>query len=532
MVDTEIQLLEQCEKELAGFRDEGNEIRQHLLELGYLSVSRANSITAKDEFTARKQFENELFQSGMFSPQQLAAESRFGQEHFFQYFLRKLTDIDDGIVLAHLPNIGEISLRSRLVHYRLDLFGMWEHPVGQAFGMASALQIGELADIGKCKPLEAINYLADVDRFTRHLLASYNQEQFILTFRPKNISVHLKEKLDRRFAFGRQLKDDFGEKTEFLRYLQKQVLNRSEDRIDYGFLEKESKNPLSRFLVRLIQVHQWQEGFYNGLLDSDLGEVSLQSLIDSVETYNLADGKDIKTHRVLTYLGNGYCMFNALFFLQEYMLSDQPAEEQKLWEALAGEVNNADAESREKFSANLQQFRDEVLLQPAAEEKAGFLKRIYFGSKKLIRKAFRFLRKIFRWVLDRVEKMWGFLKKLFTSFFENLYYGLRAFVDGVKFLMGRKVVFTGNPVEFIISKISPDGDVATLVINAGPDFVMQHVRETRYQLAAMAFSLAVVGQVLKLAVQPLQLITWPLLLFKLVGSFQSANVRFRKSVTN
>ncbi|MCW0484584.1 hypothetical protein [Gaoshiqia sediminis] len=532
MVDTEIHLLEQCEKELAGFRDEGNEIRQHLLELGYLSVNTANSVHPKDEILARQLFEKELLQSGLFKPEQLAAEHRFGQEYFLRYFLRKLTDIDDGLVLGHLPEIGETGLRSRFVHYRLDLFGMWEHPVSLAYGMVSALQIGELAEVGKCTSLEAINYLANVDRFTRHLLASYNEEQFILAFRSVNISGRLKEKLDRRFAFGRQLKDDFGEKTEFLRYLQKHVLNRDEDRIDYGFLEKESKNPLSRFLVRLIQVHQWQEGFYSGLLDSDLGEVSLQSLIDSVETYNLADGKDIKMHRVLTYLGNGYFMFNALFFLQEYMVDNQPTEEQKLWENLAGEVENADDESREKFTANLQQLRDEVSLQSTVEEKGGFLKRIYFGFKKLIRKAFRFLRKIFRWVLERIEKVWGFVKKLFASFFENLYNGLRAFVDGIKFLLGRKLVFTGTPVQFIISKISPDGDVATLVINAGPDIVMQHVRETRYQLSAMAFSLAVVGNVLKLAVQPFQLITWPLLLFKLVGSFQSASARLRNSVTN
>jgi hypothetical protein len=31
--------------------------------------------------------------------------------------------------------------------------------------------------------------------------------------------------------------------------------------------------------MRLIQVHQWQDGLYNGLLDSDMGELTINSIL-------------------------------------------------------------------------------------------------------------------------------------------------------------------------------------------------------------------------------------------------------------
>ena len=79
--------------------------------------------------------------------------------------------------------------------------------------------------------------------------------------------------------------------------------------------------------MRLIQVHQWQDGLYDGLLDSDIGELTLKSILSAIDLYNVIKNRQIKTHRVLTHVVRDYYLFNGLFFLQEYMVEDDEGGE-------------------------------------------------------------------------------------------------------------------------------------------------------------------------------------------------------------
>lgn len=529
MLSSEEFILEQCEKELELFSDNDSEISQHLIELGYLPVFMADALNSNRESEALEKFEYDLINSELFALSEIIGERKLGREAYLKHFLRRLTDIDEGILLQSLPQNGQTNLISRLIHYRLDIFGFWVHSVNVHFGPATMLAISEIAGFGKCTALEAINHLADVEGFTRHLLSQHPKESFILTFNSANVSEHYKKKLDRRRRFGAQLEHDFGEDSEYLTFLQHNVFKNNEDKIDYGFLRKECSNSFNQFLVRLIQVHQWQEGFYDGILDSDLSDISLNSIIESIETHNEADRKDVKLHRVLTYLGKGYFMFNALFFLNEYGIEGNEVDESQIWDSLALDLRNAQPERQQLFQDNLQSLGVGIKSQQASiTQKNGILKRIYYGIKKLLKKAFRFAKKIFEWVVNKTTRVWGFLKRIFANFFDRLKTGLVAFIDGIRFLIGRKVIFTGNRFNFITTLCQLDGDVSTISIDADTDMIKEHTKEVKYRWAALGFSLAVTGLVLKTLSQSISVISWPLALFSIVNSFKVVSAQYKK----
>lgn len=507
-------ILEQCEAELEGLPDFSGEILQHLAELGYLSLP-VLAVPAQHQVQkAKDAFEADLWRCGLFPEDELVRVRGFGRSYFLRNFLRRMTDIDEGVQLSTLPQRGEQSLSSRLLHYRLDLMGLWELPISTSLGTSSLTALAALSVFAKCPELEALNLLGNIEQFTARLLRVYDEEQFILCFRSPRSSEDMRGSLNHRNAFGRQLKADFGERTDYLKFLQKHVFNNRQERIDYGFLEQASRTDFNAFLIRLIQIHQWQEGFYNGLLDSDLGDLSLQSFIDAIDFYNSANEKDIKMKRFLTYLGQDYFMFNALFFLTEYMVEEEKDGTEEFWSSLAGQLAEADDETQSRFTRNVRRLMPNADFEAKPEN--GLLKRIYFGARKLLQKAFRFIQKICRWVADKLEQMWSFLKKLFSDFFGNLEQGLRMFVNGLRFLLGRKVIATGSGQQCIVTQIRLDGDISNIALNADSLLMERHLDETREKLDELNFSLRVTGEILRLVIQSLSIICWPLLLFSVV----------------
>lgn len=533
MIDTELFIIERLEKEVFSIPANDKEITQHLIELGYLSVAYTNVLTEIQVNDAKEQFKEDLFASDLITKQELSALVILENDQLIKHFLRRLTDIDEGIMLKELPEIGKISLQSRLIHYRLELLGLFEHPVSQPFNHTAMLQIKWLVEITKSKKeIDAINLLSDIENFTRYLLSIYEDQDFILTFHSQHVSEKTRNKLDRRRLFGNQLKDDFGEKTDFLKHLRKHVLKANENKIDYGFLAKDCLNKIKRLIIRIIQIHQWQDGFYNGLLDSDLGEISIQSILQSIEVYNEADNKQIKPHRFLTYLGKGYFLFNALFFLKEYMLEDNTGDENKIWNSLNDKLKASKESEQNLFLKNLEEIKQKAFENIDPHERKGLLVRVYYGIHKLMKKAHRFLNKIYKWILTKAERITKFLKKLFGGFFDKLRTGLKYFIDGIKFLVGRKLIFTGNKNNFLITKCSLDGDSSTLAIKSNQSLVSEHIKEIKYQWGTLQFSLALIGSVFKIVIQSINIITWPVLLFTIVNSFKTIQEQFQNISIN
>jgi len=228
-------IISQLEDELKTLPGRRNEITQHLIELGYISLQKVNALRIGDIREAKAKFLDEVLQSSIFPDEYIEKLLLAGKDFALSTLLRKITDIDEGITFSELPEKGEISLRTRLIHYRLDVFGLWPMDIAAPFSSLSIHSISEIAEFAKCKPLEAINLLADVEQFTEQLLQKHPEEKFILIFKSPMVSDKTRKTLDRRHPFKRQLIDDFGERTDFFRYLSKNVLVNNPRNVDLNF---------------------------------------------------------------------------------------------------------------------------------------------------------------------------------------------------------------------------------------------------------------------------------------------------------
>jgi len=537
MIDSPDYIVEQLAREKASLPSDRQEIQQHLIELGYISLLKANVVTENEILVAQDHFLADVRSSGYFQASELEAFQLQGKRYLVRRLLREVTDIDEGLCLDQLPREGTVNLASRIIHYRLDLFGLWSHAIDVKYSRINSLsQLQIIGEYAQVSPLEAINQLADIEGFTRRLLALYKEEQFILTFHSPNAdrSIH-SEELNRRTAFKNQLKEDFGDKSDFFIFLRKEVLKSREKKIDFNFLEKERLNPFKNFVVRLIQIHQWQDGFYSGLLDSDMGDLTLKSFLDAIQFYNQSRERDfIKAHRIIIHVGKGYFLFNALFFLQEYMLEDDPssldASQSKVLDVITHNLSEADDPTQVAFQENLEQLKSEVYESPdsAPKERNGLLQRIYYGIKRIVRKALRFAKRIFKWILEKAKKAWRFLKKLFTHLFEDLRNGIVAFADGLKFLLGKRIIQSSSHEGSIVSAFKMDGDSNHLVSLGAVPLISEHVQQVNYSVNAMSFALSIVGGVLKIVLHIVNALSWPMLLFTIIKVYKKISESFKK----
>ena len=534
MTDDTGYIIDRLTKELSSLPEQTNRCLQHLSELGYIPLYRVNTLLQEEADSAKDEFLNDAKASGLY-PETFFGRFAEDDEDIITEMLGRAVDIDEGFIFDRLPAAGEQSLSSRIIHYRLDLFGMWSFPVENPFNSATTIALKTIAEYAQCTSLEAANLLADVELFTQMLLKANPDERFILTFKPAaEVDSSLIQKLNERHRFKRQLLEDFGERSDFFKYLHKNILKKNSRNIEMTFLQKEALNPFKRFVLRLIQVHQWQEGLYEGLLDSDIGEVTLNSIIDAVKIYNATERKNIKLHRVLTYVSGGYFIFNALFFLQEYMLENDQEKysgdaESKIISDILASTQNAGQESLNAFQLHLELIKTDVAAASTQKpaEKKGFLKRFYFGVKRFFKKIVRFSKKIFHWVVLLGKIFKGILKKVFGHFFNKLAKGIKAFIDGIKFLFGRKNIVTAKGNSVLSSVIRIDGDAVSIAINNASSLLDQHVKNIRYHTTTLAFSLAVVGGVLNIILKAISVISWPLIIFSIIKIYKKISESYK-----
>jgi hypothetical protein len=162
------------------------------------------------------------------------------------------------------------------------------------------------------------------------------------------------------------------------------------------------------------------------------------------------------------------------------------------------------------------------------EEKKGFLKRIYFGVKKFFQKVARISKNIFGWVVHLTKKFWGILKKVFGHFFSKLAIGIKAFVDGIKYMFGRKGTVTQNETGLIASAIRIDGDSYSIVGGNSTLLLKEHTNKVKYNVTSMEFALDIVSGVLKIVINAFNMLSWPMLFFTIIKIFKNISESYKK----
>ncbi|MCT4647780.1 MAG: hypothetical protein N4A74_22525 [Carboxylicivirga sp.] len=527
--------LDQALEHEQNFVSSEKELVQHLSDLGYLKPDFLADFNFDTKIaSALDQFMRDIKQSSLFSEKNLINyRTLFADDHQLE-LLRAVTDIDEGLLLDNLPQKGDISLESRMLHYRLDLMGLFERNASLPYGDYSKMMLQQLKSYcGYISMLDTINALADIENLTRRIIKKHGRENCILVCKTA-LTEDQKKDFELNRIFKKQLKTDFDKKSSFYELLKDKVLRRNKKRLDLNFLEAKSNSNLNHFILRLIQVHQWKDGFYDGLLDTEMGPLMFNSIKEMAIAFNNdQEEDDIKARSVLACVGNDYVLFNALFFLEKYMIEDKKGNhQQQVIAQLNTQLQKADADTQLKFELSANHYLHEAqnhLNQENQESKNGLFKRIYYGVSGFFKNLLRIGKKLFRWLVDQVKRVATFLKNFFKSMLAHMKRALHYFIRGIRFILGKGAVVSQSNRQVLLSKFSMDMDSFHIMpSNLALPAIAKHRLKVKEDLLGLQFSLAVVSKVLKLVLNMANMVTWPLLLINLVKVFKELTIQYNQ----
>lgn len=391
-------LLKEAEQQVADFGDDSAEIIQHLRDLGYLSQLPFNVINKESTYQkALEEFEYDLIQSKLFSDNAINSLRALYSEDLAEEMLRKLMDLDEGIALRKLPEMGELSLSSRILHYRLLMYGLYNFDATRAFGFVSVNAIQSLKHyLALQNGLDAVNALANKEGVLKRILSIYGKERCLMFIHIAKSAFNTLEfdpkKLRSARDFYNHLSTDFDFKPRYLAGFKRDILPRKSKDVKWEYVKGRSTDELTNFIIKVLQVHQWMDGFYDGKTDGEIGSVSLNSIADLLKFYNAASKNELNLDSVLYYIGDGYFVFNALSLIKRYVIEQVPETmDEELIKKLTIQSGRLKESEKRTFEDNLSKVLSSAkieLSQDQQKQKMGVGKRIYFGIRSFLKNCF------------------------------------------------------------------------------------------------------------------------------------------------
>ncbi len=512
---------------------------QMLTDLGYLKTELLYGGNAAEKAASAFQlFHADLLASGLTDAHEIEKLTAMNGREAGVKLLEAATDVDEGFCFTSLPRLGDLNLITRIVHYRLSLLGFYPGQIDSVFNAYSISGLDKAASLTGQKALATLNLLGDLQQFTVAFTKMHGYSNSIAVIKspwPESAG----ETLNYSGRFKRRLRDDLGNHTAEFDVLDDRLFFRKDDKVDEAFVSSLAKSELNGFMLRLIQLHQWMAGYYNGALDSGFGEVSLNSLLNIIHNYQESGDGRIRDGEVLVNVSKDYYLFNCLFFLKQYQAESQ--QQDKSFETLAAIVqsyqNAVKDDDKSDFEKNFRSGMAAVVERQheLPVKKNGVIRRVFSGVRTFFRKAFRFARKIFRWIADWAEKAVDFLGNLLRMIYAWVKEAVRHFVEGVRFLLGNfPVVSAGKAGELMYSNLQADKDGINIIGKAEPGEIRQHLNNLRGMVSNMKFSLAVIGmlvQIMKTALTATAPVAWPVLILNLGMSFKKVSETYKTVLT-
>lgn len=254
------------------------------------------------------------------------------------------------------------------------------------------------------------------------------------------------------------------------------------DKRNGQMLETFCQSDYNNYLIRLIQIFQWTNGFYYGKLDSEVGNRTISALNDMV-TYS----RGLRVEFILSRLSEnyegtkGYWILNIKYlfsklagFIKDKNPSLTTATLIEKYEALYKDGNAKDTEiGNEVTDAG---YREIVEENQEDIREGGSIRRIYYGIKSIATTLLDVLKELFQLIKKGIQKLIYLVKNLIKIIYKEIREGVRKFKEGLQFLFGNRQFITPTADgSAIFTKFDFDFDVTTFAPNKINDLErMQH----------------------------------------------------------
>ncbi|MFK7808876.1 MAG: hypothetical protein AB8F74_13815 [Saprospiraceae bacterium] len=291
------------------------------------------------------------------------------------------------------------------------------------------------------------------------------------------------------------------------------------------FLEQIAQEDFNLFLIRLIQVRQWMNGYYYGRLDSQPADRTFKSIVEFTDEEDLPR---LRLKYILTKLGEsqkGFWLLNAQYYFECIVELDKSATTNDTTELI--ETYQESIEGNKKIYTNENTRKAWIAynkeLGEGLDGSEHRIRRFYFGVKSMARSIGRVMKRIVRFIIKGTKIVLRILKNFIKIIYKEIREGTRNFLDGMSFLFSRRSIHTpGVNEEQAISRYAFDFDSMVLMTDTiSPETVDSHIRNCMLRTGNLHFSLRLCGKIVKwVIVIATGTVTWPRLALKIAFYFK------------
>lgn len=484
---------------------------QPLIDLGYLTFDEIKPENPEQSIhleRAVRQFRKDYESFRLL--QQKFTFLPFDQEHYHSYakqlneveldFLQSLVSFEGTFELSNLPQIGTISLFTRVIHYRLKILGLYGKLSRQ--GIEAPFANDSLQGLQKIKDFLKLE-ISDLD----FINAIGNIENLIEQIYNKVSEFEVGKKMIYMDKNGR---------------FQTHLINIQPESLVAMYYE---------FLARIFQIRLWIDGLYNGeidgiIRDDDANNYSTKKTIRELVRYLKKDkklredafiiekGYKLKRLKVEDFYNKNQDLdayvLNVidLLYITKAMKDNQPVI--AVSDVLIDEDNQKLKE--QIFEADEGTFKRNVEKELAERETdflAGKKRRLYYGIKQFGQTIRRVIRNIFRVATEKIKLGFNFLRRLAIWVFREVKEGIKVFLHGMKFLVGKRQIITSKkpleerekgevPDDSVISKYDLDCDSILFVSDkCDKQSEKRHNRKCQNQMNSLNISLILTALILR-----------------------------------
>ncbi|MFN8397050.1 MAG: hypothetical protein U0176_20670 [Bacteroidia bacterium] len=404
-------------------------------------------------------------------------------------WLQDLVSVEGEVPVLELPEVGSLSLWTRVLHFRLWVMGLMPPDAARqpwsADSLSAVQEFGTMLGLQTIPALEALGNLErTIDWILPQSSKFFAQHPRLAVFR---FAAEGEEPnmIGGKKRFLKALEDNFGGTEGQLSELQRQIKEPSVPWLSGTFSAKRNK-----LLLRIVKVYQWINGYYSGELGLDFSKKSLDSL---KELMDIDTRRDLKG--LILEVEDGYWALNIDLLLKRIDVTkdeistqeDEPFNFAAIGKELEANGIKAQGNSLKPdfigIMGNEQQQRRTNLHQ-------GY--NAYCGSKSLMETAKTFLNRIREWLSNLWKDITGVAKNLAGLIFRNARRAYRVLADGMSLLLGRRTFQTGDAA---VSDFDFDFDLVNFVdTHATNEDVETQAQLLRARTASLYTTLGLVGK--------------------------------------
>ena len=290
------------------------------------------------------------------------------------------------------------------------------------------------------------------------------------------------------------------------KFYEKEVLEKIFKNRDRQTLKTFRDDPLNKYLIHLIQIFQWTNGYYYGKLDGGIGDRTFSAL-DDMANYS----KQLRLKFILARLDEnhagtrGYWILNIKYLFNKLadILKNRKADTttKDLLEEYESTFIDGDSKSAKIGNEATDQAYEEIVEENQEDIREGgkLIRRIYYGIKSIASTLLDALKDIFRLIKSAVKKLIYLVKNLVKIVYKEIREGVRKFKDGMKFLFGKRQFITPTASgSAILTKFDFDFDTLTFTPPKASDQELSEHTSNLFRFSNnLDFALVLTAKVLK-----------------------------------